>query len=158
MLATVETSSNRPDILTSSPLTLLCFDFGTKKIGAAVGQTVTFTASALPIIRAENGEPDWQSLDQLVSQWKPGAILVGMPYNMDGSENEMTSKTQSFIKKLIKRFDLPCHTIDERLSTREAKEISRENAEASGKKFNDRNEVDSFAAQLLLESWLEQNI
>ena len=81
-----------------------------------------------------------------------------MPYNMDGSENEMTSKTQNFIKKLIKRFDLPCHTIDERLSTREAKEISRENAEASGKKFNDRNEVDSFAAQLLLESWLEQNI
>jgi putative holliday junction resolvase len=119
---------------------------------------VTSTASALPIIKAEDGEPDWQSLEQLVAQWKPGALLVGMPYNMDGSENKMTSRVQAFVKKLNARFTIPCHTIDERLSTREAKEISRENAEASGKKFNDRNEVDSFAAQLILESWLRQNI
>ena len=133
---------------------ILAFDFGTQYIGVAVGQTVTSTASSLPTIKAEDGEPDWQSLEQIVGQWKPGAFLVGMPYNMDGSESKMTSRVQAFIKQLNARFTIPCHTIDERLSTREAKEISRENAEASGKKFNDRNEVDSFAAQLILESWL----
>ncbi len=126
-------------------------------MGLAVGQTVTGTASAIPVIRATNGEPDWGELEKIVSQWRPKAFVVGMPYNMDGSENDMTVKAKQFIKKLQERFDLTCHTMDERLSTREAKDISRANAERGGKKFNDKAIVDSYAAQLILESWLTEN-
>jgi len=137
--------------------TLLCFDYGTQKIGVAVGQTVTSTASPLPVINSRNGEPDWTVIEQLVNQWKPGALVVGMPFNMDGTESEMTIKANKFRKQLEEKFNLPSHGMDERLSTREAREISRDNAEASGKKFDEREAVDSLAAQLILESWLEQN-
>ena len=123
----------------------------------AVGQTVTATASPLPVIRAKNGEPDWEALDAIFSQWKPGALVIGMPFNMDGSENEMTAKAEQFRKQLEEKYSLPTHGMDERLSTREAREISRENAEAAGRKFDEKEAVDSFAAQLILESWLEQN-
>ena len=141
-----------------SALTLLCFDYGTQKIGVAVGQTVTATASPLPVIKSRNGEPDWPVIEQLVKQWKPGALVVGMPFNMDGTESEMTARAGKFKKQLEEKFDLPSHGIDERLSTREAREISRDNAEASGKKFDEKEAVDSLAAQLILESWLEQNV
>ena len=123
----------------------------------AVGQTVTGTASAIPVIRATNGEPDWDQLAKIINQWLPNAFVVGMPYNMDGSENDMTVKATQFIARLEERFDLPCHTMDERLSTREAKDLSRANAERGGKKFNDKAIVDSYAAQLILESWLAEN-
>ena len=126
-------------------------------MGLAVGQTVTGTATALPVVRASAGEPDWPELEKVVTQWRPNAFVVGMPFNMDGSENEMTVKALQFIGKLKERFGKPCHTMDERLSTKAAKEISRENAERAGKKFNDKTIVDSFAAQLVLESWLAEN-
>ena len=122
-----------------------------------MGQTITSTASALPVVRATDEGPDWQQLDKVVAQWKPGAFVIGMPYNMDGSENEMTVKALRFVDQLTERFKIPCHTMDERLSTREAREISRGNAEASGKKFNDKAAVDSLAAQLILESWLSEH-
>jgi len=80
-----------------------------------------------------------------------------MPYNMDGSENEMTVKARQFMKKLEEKYALQVHSVDERLSTREARDVSRENAEASGKKFDEKEAVDSIAAQLILESWLEHN-
>ena len=143
--------------LSSSAQTLLAFDYGTHKIGVAAGQGITRTASALPVLKANAGEPDWQQLDLLVSQWKPGAFVIGMPYNMDGSENVMTVRALAFARKLEEKYSRPCHTIDERLSTREAKDLSRSNAEAGGRKFNDKSLVDSFAAQLILESWLAEN-
>ena len=136
---------------------MLAIDYGTNKIGVAVGQTITGTASALPVIHARQGEPDWDALSAVVRQWKPGAFVIGMPYNMDGSEGPMTEKVTAFARKLEELFSLPCHGVDERLSTREARDISRANAEASGKKYNDRAEVDSIAAQLILESWLSEN-
>ena len=77
-----------------------------------------------------------------------------MPYNMDGTESTMTSRTRQFVGTLENRYNIPCITMDERLTTREARNISRENAAADGKKFNERAEVDSLAAQLILESWL----
>lgn len=125
-------------------------------MGMAVGQTITSTASPLPVIRAKQGEPDWDQLDEVVRQWKPAAIIVGMPYNMDGTENDMTEKAETFREKLQEKYQLPCHGMDERLSTREARNISRENAQVARKKFDERGDVDSLAAQLILESWFEQ--
>lgn len=126
-------------------------------MGLAVGQTITATASAIPVLPAKNGDPDWGALEGVVKQWRPDAFVVGMPYNMDGTENAMTEKTLRFIAALGERFDLPCHAMDERLSTREARDLSRANAERGGRKFNDRAMVDSYAAQLILESWLAEN-
>lgn len=126
-------------------------------MGLAAGQTITATATALPVIRARDGEPDWDALDKAVRQWRPDAFVVGMPYNMDGSENAMTVKATQFMAQLEDRFGLPCHAMDERLSTREARDLSRANAERGGRKFNDRALVDSYAAQLILESWLAEN-
>ena len=126
-------------------------------MGLAVGQTITQTASPLPIIKAKNGVPDWAELEQLVKQWKPDAFIIGMPFNMDGTDSEMSIRANKFINRLTDRFKIPCYKMDERLSTREAREICRANAEEAGKKFDERSDVDSLAAQLILESWLNEN-
>jgi putative holliday junction resolvase len=137
----------------SSDLTALAFDYGTKKIGVAVGQSITQTASPLAIIPAKDGIPDWSTIEKLIKEWQPGAFIVGMPFNMDGSENKMTLRAQKFLQRLNGRFNIPCYSIDERLSSREAKEIRRNMAEAHGKPYKDRDDIDSIAAQLILENW-----
>lgn len=140
----------------SGTLTVLALDYGTKKLGVAVGQNLTNTAMGIDVIPVHDQEPDWARLDALVQRWKPGAFVVGMPYNMDGTENAMTERVQRFARTVSARYDKHCYHIDERLSTREAREITRENAERSGKRPNDRAVVDALAAQLLLESWLAE--
>jgi putative Holliday junction resolvase len=135
---------------------LFGIDYGTRKIGVAVGQNITSTAMGIAVIAVRNGEVDWTELDKLVQRWKPGAFVVGMPYNMDGSESEMTVQANKFARKLTERYQRPCHPVDERLSTRAAREITRNNAELLGKRYDDRAKVDAMAAQLLLESWFAQ--
>lgn len=142
--------------LNSKPKTLLGFDYGSRRIGVAVGQSITDTASPLPTLKAKDGVPDWALIEKLVSEWKPDGFVVGLPFNMDGTQSKMASQALKFAKRLNGRFDIPCHTIDERLSSREAREISRRNAELAGKKYNDREKIDSLAAQLILETWLAE--
>jgi putative Holliday junction resolvase len=141
---------------TTTPLTLFGIDYGTRKIGVAVGQNITSTAMGIAVIAVRNGEVDWNELDKLVQRWKPGAFVVGMPYNMDGSESEMIVQARKFARKLTERYQRPCHPVDERLSTRAAREITRNNAEMIGKRYDDKTKVDAMAAQLLLESWFAQ--
>ncbi len=128
-------------------------DYGTRKIGAAVGQTLTRTAMGIAVVPVRNGEVEWKELDSLVQRWKPNAFVVGMPYNMDGTESDMTAAAQKFARRISERYQKPWHPMDERLSTRAAREITRENAEMLGKKYNDKTKVDAMVAQLLLESW-----
>ncbi len=130
-------------------------DYGTRKLGIAVGQTLTRTAMGIAVVPVRNGEPDWVQLDQLVKHWKPQALVIGMPYNMDGTDSDIMERVKNFAQGLSERYQLPWHSVDERLSTREAREISRNNADMTGKRYNDRGQVDAMAAQLLLESWFE---
>ena len=132
-------------------------DYGTRKIGVAVGQTLTRTAMGIAVIPVKAGEPDWSELDSLVQRWKPHAFVVGMPYNMDGTDSDSSARATHFAQKLSERYQKPWHPIDERLSTRAAREITRDNAELIGKKYNDKTKVDAMAAQLMLESWLGSN-
>lgn len=134
-------------------LTALAFDYGTKKIGVAVGQSITKTASPLAVLPARDGIPDWDTIEKLIQEWQPSLFVIGMPFNMDGSENNMTVRAQKFLQRLNGRFNLPCYSIDERLSSREAKEIRRNMAEAHGKSYNERDVIDSISAQLILENW-----
>ncbi len=137
----------------SAHLTALAFDYGTKKIGVAVGQNITQTASPLAVIPAQDGIPDWNIIEQLIKEWQPSIFVVGMPFNMDGTENQMTLRAQKFLQRLNGRFNIPCYSVDERLSSREAKDIRRNMAEAHGKTYKDRDAIDSIAAQLILENW-----
>lgn len=132
----------------------LGFDWGLGWIGVASGQTETYTATALKPIRARDGIPNWDALDTLVSEWKPAGFVVGMPYNMDGSESMMTVRANKFRKRLHGRYGLPAESIDERLSTREAFHHLGLEGQSIGeaKKAN----IDSIAAQILLQSWLNQ--
>ena len=135
-----------------SPQTALGFDFGLKRIGAAVGQTLTGSASPLGVVMVRGGEPDWEAIAGLIGEWRPASLVVGLPYNMDLSEQEMTQKARHFAAELSKRFPLPVHTVDERLSSREAEAALKERRQ-QGRKRITREDIDGAAACVILESW-----
>lgn len=118
------------------------FDFGSSKIGISIGQGLTSTATALTIIPAQDGIPDWDSLDKLVSEWQPKVFVVGLPLNMDDTMSDMAKAASRFSRRLNGRYHIRAEMMDERLSTFEAKEFS--------------GQVDAIAAKLILESWLTQ--
>jgi putative Holliday junction resolvase len=132
--------------------TFVAFDFGMKRIGIAVGQTITHTATPLTVIKAQDGIPLWPEINAIISEWSPHALIVGVPLNMDGTEQELTFCARRFANRLRERFGLPVHSVDERLTTREA----RLRHYAQGNRGGGLAVVDSIAAQIILESWLSQ--
>jgi putative pre-16S rRNA nuclease len=137
----------------NSVRTLLGFDFGLKNIGVAVGQELTQTANPLTVIKARDGIPDWDEIEALLDQWQPQLLIVGLPLNMDDSEQEMTAASRRFGNRLHGRFQIPVEWQDERLSTYEAlDQLGIRNKMQS----NNRGDVDRISAQLILQSWLNQ--
>ena len=135
-----------------SQVTYIGFDYGTKRIGVAVGQTITYSATPLPIVcNRKSGQPNWHEITRLVKKWQPDGFVVGIPLNMDGTIGSVTPLARDFATQLNHRFDLPVHEVDERLTTVEAKQRL---FEAGGYKALKDSAVDSVAAQLILESWL----
>ncbi len=130
---------------------LLGFDFGLKRIGVAVGQTITQTARPLTTLSAIQGEPQWTQLDNLVKTWQPDGLVVGIPLNMDGTEQPLSHAARCFGQQLHERFQLPIYEMDERLSTKDARE--RVFAQG-GYKALQQKQIDSVAAQLILQNWL----
>lgn len=130
---------------------ILAFDFGTHKIGVAVGQTLTATTTPLPELRASNGQPDWDQVAALIAEWQPDAFVVGVPVNMDGSEFELTARARKFGQRLHGRFGKPWFAMDERLTSFEARELARSQPRGKG----NRGLVDSLAASLILQSWFD---
>ncbi|MGC3874076.1 Holliday junction resolvase RuvX [Halomonas sp. GXIMD04776] len=132
---------------------VLAFDFGTRRIGVAVGHELVARATALAPLPARDGIPDWNAVSKLIEEWGPDLFVVGLPLNMDGSESEMSTRARKFGKRLYGRYGKPCEMVDERGSTREAKAIARE----AGHRGNYRDDgVDGLAAQLILEGWFAQ--
>lgn len=132
---------------------LLAFDFGTKRIGVAVGQTVTKTARPLATLSAKEGQPQWKEVDNLIKTWRPNALVVGIPLNMDGTEQPLTQAAKKFANALRKHYQLPVHGIDERLTTRDARD---QVFTKGGYKALQNKQIDSVAAQLILETWFMQ--
>ncbi len=132
----------------------MAFDFGTTKIGLATGQTITQTAQPLEPISAKFGQPDWKHLGSIIEQWKPQALVVGLPLNMDGSNQEVTLTAKKFARRLEGRFGLPVVLQDERLTTVDARS---EIFQREGFKGIKSRSIDSLAACLILESWLQQH-
>lgn len=132
--------------------TLLAFDFGTKSIGVAIGQEITGTARALTSFKAQEGIPDWQKVEKLLSEWQPDLVVVGLPLNMDGTEQPLTARARKFANRLHGRFGIAIELHDERLSTVEAR---ADLFERGGFKALDKGSVDAASAVIILESWFE---
>ena len=132
---------------------VLGFDYGKKRIGIATGQTITNSATPCKTISCIDGNPDWAAIETEIKQWRPQALIVGIPYYTDGSENPMTAAARQFCYELGKRFKLPVIEINEALSSDHAEEILRENI-----KINKQNkhEIDKMAAAIIVQCWLDQ--
>lgn len=130
-------------------ISLLAFDYGTKQIGVATGQTLTGNTQPVAVLKARDGQPDWIQLTALVDTWQPTLLLVGLPLNMDGSEGELCARARKFARRLQGRLGLPVKMVDERLSTIEAREVA---GRRGG--YDHKQPVDSIAAALILQTWL----
>jgi putative Holliday junction resolvase len=137
--------------MSKGPRTLLGFDFGTRRIGVAVGQELTRTATALVTLTSRDGGPDWAAISRLIEEWQPAALVVGLPLNLDGSESESSRLARRFGNRLAGRYNLPVFTADERLSSSEAEALLADQG-----RF-DKADIDKLAAQLILQGWLEAN-
>ncbi len=145
----------RPETTFSNQDTYLGFDFGTKKIGVAVGQTTTTTASPLATLRSLNGQPNWPQIQQLCKEWQPAGFVVGLSKRQDGSDNPVTPLMLKFCRQLHGRFNLPVHQMDEQLSTYEAKQLLYDDLRVRATKL--WAVQDQLAAQLILQSWLNEH-
>ena len=128
--------------------TLLGFDYGEKRIGIAVGQGVTRTATALCTLTARDNMPDWERISALMEEWRPAALVVGLPRHADGSDSAMTRATRAFAQQLEGRYRLPVHLMDERLSSQAAAALQQEDHQT-------RAGLDAIAARIILQDWLD---
>lgn len=132
------------------PEVVLGFDFGLKRIGVALGQSVTKTARLLPTLAAVNGKPDWSKIRTLIDEWQPDILVVGLPLNLDDTPQPITAQARQFADKLIKHYQLPVDLIDERLTTKEARARVFEQQGYRGLQATD---IDSVAAVLIVEDY-----
>jgi putative Holliday junction resolvase len=141
---------------TSPDATVLAFDFGTQRIGVAVGNTLTRRAHPLTTIQAERNDERFAAIAALVAEWQPGTLVVGLPTYADGSAHAMTQRAQRFARQLDGRFRLPVALVDERWTT-EAAQSAQEAAGGSGNSGRQGRAVrDQVAAQLILQSWFDE--
>ncbi|MCU7882277.1 MAG: Holliday junction resolvase RuvX [Candidatus Thiodiazotropha sp. (ex Lucinoma aequizonata)] len=129
--------------------TLLGFDYGTRKIGVAVGQTLTGTATPLETLQLVNHKPDWTRIGQLIKEWQPQAMVIGLPLDVDDSETDATQPALRFSRQLEGRYRLKVYLADERFTSLEA----RDRLGHEARRIEDYNAV---AAKLILETWLNE--
>ena len=137
-----------PDL--SAPQMIMAFDFGTQKMGMAVGQSLIESANPLALFPMKDGIPNWDELLKILKQYQPTLFLVGLPLNMDDTESELSTRARKFARRLRHQTNIETLMVDERLTTREARdELDSYQAQGRGKKLS----ADSIAAALFIESW-----
>ncbi len=134
-------------------MTLLGFDYGTQKIGIAVGQTITHTARALDTVAVHDSIPAWDHLDKLMTEWRPDGLVVGLPLSFEGDETPMCGAARRFGQTLARRYAVPVYWIDESLTTKEALAALRSDGASPAEQERACHQV---AAQLILETFLHQ--
>jgi putative Holliday junction resolvase len=133
---------------------ILGFDYGEKTIGVAVGNSASGQAHPLANVRVIRGQPEWEKISSLIDEWRPAALVVGLPLNMDGSENPVTPKARKFGNRLNGRYNLPVHMVDERLTTRDAR-TELYNAGVTERRH--KPVLDKLAAQSILQTFLTEH-
>ena len=137
-----------PDL--SQPQLIIAFDFGTQKMGMAVGSSMIESATPLALFPMKDGIPQWDELLKIVKQHQPNLFLVGLPLNMDDSESDLSARSRKFARRLRHQTNIETLMVDERLTTREARhELDHYQAQGRAKKIA----ADSIAAALFIESW-----
>jgi len=137
-----------PDL--NSPQLIIAFDFGTQKTGMAVGSSIIESATPLALFPMKDGIPNWNELLKIIKQHQPNLFLVGLPLNMDDSESELSTRARKFARRLRHQTNIETLMVDERLTTREARdELDHYHAQGRAKKLA----ADSIAAALFIESW-----
>lgn len=132
--------------------TLMAFDFGTQKMGIAVGQSLIESATPLALFPMRDGIPNWDELLNIVKQHQPTVFLVGLPLNMDDSESELSTRARKFARRLRHQTNIETWMLDERLTTREARDtLGRYQANGQAKRLS----ADSLAAAILIENWYQ---
>jgi putative Holliday junction resolvase len=131
----------------------LAFDYGEKYIGVAVGSSHSRQAEPVTTLRGSAKNPDWVRISRLIGEWRPDALVVGLPLNMDGSDNPMTRAARAFGQRLKERYNLPVHMVDERLSTLVARDILNE---AGVPMRRHKSRLDQVAAQTILQAFLNE--
>lgn len=133
--------------------TIMAFDYGTKSIGSAIGQTITGTASALKAFKAKDGIPNWDDIEKQIKEWQPALLVVGLPTDLHGKElATITPRAKKFANRLHGRYGLPVELHDERLSTAEAR---ADLFDRGGYRALTKGNVDCQSAVVILESWFE---
>ncbi len=132
--------SGSPTARPASPASFLAFDFGTRRVGVASGNTVSRQASPLRTIAAE-GDARFAAIGRLIDEWQPDALVVGVPFHPDGAAHDNTRRAQRFARQLHGRFGLPVHEVDERYSTTEAQSRGA-------------RDLDAASAAIILEQFL----
>lgn len=142
-----------PDTPERRPESILALDFGLRRIGVAVGQQVTDSASALGVVGNGPNGPDWRTLEKFLAEWRPARLVVGMPTHRDGTPSELSGAIVEFMEAL-RRFDRPVESVDENLSSHEASERLRQQRAAGTRGRISKDMIDSMAAVLIAERWL----
>jgi putative Holliday junction resolvase len=133
--------------------TILAFDFGLRRIGVAVGQSVTCSASPLGVVSNSGAGPDWRRIGALIREWGAARLVVGMPLNVDGSPSEISAEVDAFMTGL-KRFSLPVESTDERYSSSEAQQMLVLKRKLGVRGKISKATLDAAAATLIAERWL----
>lgn len=148
--------SGAPD---ASPTTrcVLGFDVGRRRIGVAVGNTISASARAVAVVDARDEGPDWPAVERLLRQWRPDRLLVGDPLTLDGEVQDITRHARAFAAELGQRFSLPVELVDERSSSREADRRFAERRRAGAARRKDAAALDAVAAEIIVERWLAES-
>ena len=133
---------------------VLGFDFGMKRTGVALANTLTGTATPLCTLISINTKPDWEGISKLIEEWRPEQLVVGIPYLLDGSSSDMTTKAEKFCRQLEGRYQLPVDGINEQLSSLEAEQRLKQARQVGRKSKVNKQEIDQLAAAIILESWI----
>ena len=134
--------------------TVLAFDFGTRRVGVAIGNTIVRAARALTTIDAEASDARFAAIAALIAQWRPDELVVGIPLHADGTEHATTQRARRFARQLAGRFQLPVAEVDERYSTQEAQSLIDQSTKRGRER---RARRDAVAAQVILQAWLDEH-
>jgi putative Holliday junction resolvase len=137
-------------------MTLLAFDVGARRIGVAVGNTVSMSAREVGVLDVREAEPDWPTLDRLIKEWRPARLVVGDPATLDGGEQPIRKRARAFARSIAKRYQLPVEQVDERTSSIEAAQRFAAGRASGARKRHQAAQLDALAAVIILERWLTE--
>lgn len=134
--------------------TLLAFDVGARRIGVAVGNTISMSAREVGVLDVFDAGPDWPALDRWMREWRPDGLVVGDPATLDGGDQPIRQRARGFARELRKRYGLPVEQVDERTTSIEAAQRFAAGRAAGARKRHQAAALDALAAVIILERWL----